>query len=156
MDGKGMKKKSVVEDNWTRASWHPFACSAIMHRDPDYKLELFGKPVSKKNSYSPMANGKGFFKGSKIINAGKMVALQIPGEYRDLKLENPHILFQLKMPRKSWRMDRDNVWTFYQDELKSNGVILDDSTGRFNGFILQAPVIESTEYKCLISIWRNE
>lgn len=151
-----MKKKQVEEVEWTRASWHPFACASIMNRNPDYKLELLGKPCSKKNAYSPMANGKGFFKGSKIVNAEKMVALQIPGAYRDLKLESPHILFQLKMPKKSWRMDRDNIFTFYQDALKSNGVILDDSTGRFNGFILQAPVIESSEYKCLISIWRND
>ena len=40
--------------------------------------------------------------------------------------------------------------------LKNNGVIIDDSTGRFNGHIMMAPVIESSEYKCLISIWRNE
>ena len=151
-----MKKKQVVEYPWPNRSEYVGAICDVLKYPPSYQFEIFGKPCSKKNSYSPMANGRGFFKTKKIKNAEEVVSLQIPGEYRDLKLESPHILFQLKMPRKSWRMDRDNIWTFYQDALKNNGVILDDSTGRFNGFILQAPVIESSEYKCLISIWRNE
>lgn len=151
-----MKNKKIEEVEWPTDHMGYFVHHVITNCKPDLQLEISGKIPSKKNLYSPMANGKGFFKGSKLLNAEKVFSLQIPGEYRDLKLENPHIVIQLKLPKKSWRSDRDNAVTTILDYLVKFGVLKDDSINHLNGALFMAPVIESSEYKCLISIWRNE
>ena len=150
-----MKKKQLVEYPWPNRSECLSYIESVLMYSPDIQLEIEGRMVSKKNNYSPMASGKGFFKSAKITNAEDMVSFQIPGEYKGLKLENPHVLFQFKAPKKSWRSDRDNWKTFVIDCLVKNGVLSDDSINHLNGLDGGMPVIESSEYKCLISIWRN-
>ena len=151
-----MKKKQLIEYPWINRSQCLSYIENILRFPADYQIEVIGKMCSKKNNYCPSPNGKGFFKTKKITNAEDMVSLQIPGEYKDLKLENPHVMFQFKAPKKSWRSDRDNWKTFAIDCLVKNGVLADDAINHLNGVDIAMPVIESSEYKCLISIWRNE
>jgi Holliday junction resolvase RusA-like endonuclease len=122
-------------------------------REPDYQFEILGALISKKNNYVP--NGKSFFKPQKVKNAEQMVWLQIPDEVRDLKLENPDIVIECHIPKKSWRSDRDNGYTFLQDMLVKAGVLSDDSINHCNGFIILIPVAEASEYKTKVRIWKN-
>ena len=123
--------------------------------DPDYEFDILGKLPSKKNSYQPMSNGKGMFKPAKIVNAEKMIALQIPGEMRGLNLEHPNMIFEMHIPKKSWRSDSDNAITMLLDVMVKNDVLSDDSINHCNGFKVIIPVVESSEYKCKVRIWKN-
>lgn len=129
---------------------------AAFWSDPDYEFDILGKLPSKKNSYQPMSNGKGMFKPAKIVNAERMIALQIPGELKGLNLEHPHMIFEMHIPKKSWRSDSDNAITLLLDCLVKNDVLRDDSINHCNGFKVIIPVVESSEYKCKVRMWKNE
>ena len=129
--------------------------NSVFSGPPSYEIALAGAMISKKNNYSPMANGRGFFKSSKILNVEKMVSLQIPGELRGLKLKNPHMIIECCMPKKSWRSDVDNTATFLLDCLVKAEVLSDDSINHCNGYKLIVPVIETSDYFCRIRMWRN-
>ena len=126
---------------------------AVIDLIPDHSFEILGRLPSKKNNYVP--NGRSFFKPQRIKNSEKMFDLQVPPELRNKGLEHPHIMLEVQMPKKSWRSDRDNGYTFLQDGIKNAGIIPDDSTNRFNGVIVMLPVVESDEYRCKIRIWEN-
>ena len=151
------RAKKLVEDPQYRTS-HSIAYDWYLSHSklPDYEFEILGKLISKKNSYAPLASGKGFYKTEKINNANAMVSLQIPPEIKGLRLENPHIMLEVQMPKKSWRSDRDNGYTFLQDCLVAAQVILDDSVNHCNGYITLVPVVEASDYKCRLRIWENE
>ena len=127
--------------------------SKVIGRFPDYEFETFGKLISKKNNYQP--NGKSFFKPKKVTDAERTIDLQIPDELRGLKLENPHIMIECHIPKKSWRSDRDNGYTFLQDCLVKAAVLADDSINHCNGYIIMIPVLEASEYKTKVRIWKN-
>lgn len=127
----------------------------LLLRDVSYEFELFSKLISKKNLYHPGSNGKSFFKPKKITDAERTIDLQIPDELRGLKLEHPHVMIECHIPKKSWRSDRDNGWTFLSDCLVKAGVLADDSISRFNGYLIMIPVLEASEYKTKVRIWKN-
>ena len=96
------------------------------------------------------------FKIGKVVNAEKMFALQIPGEMIGLNLENPHIMIEMQMPKKSWRSDRDNAATMILDCLVKSAVLKDDSINKCNGILVLLPVVECSDYKCKIRMWKNK
>ena len=96
-----------------------------------------------------------FVKPQSIRNFETACAFFIPNEYKDLKLKHPDIAIYLKMPKKSWRSDKDNAWTAASDILVKNGVLADDSINACNGTIILMPVQLSDKYECTIDIWKN-
>jgi len=121
---------------------------------PDYTIELEGKLISKKNSYSLSKNGKRMFKSRKITDAEDMIELQIPVWMRELRLVSPHIEVLTEMD--SFRADRDNGYTFLQDCLVKNCVLKNDNIASCNGFIGLQPVVRSNRNRCVVNLWRND
>lgn len=90
-----------------------------------------GHIPSKKNSYSPRKDKPGFFKNSKLQTQLDRLALQIPGEYRDLKLESPDLHFYFTYEKANW--DTDNAMTTLLDLLVRYGVLKNDNIKSLNG-----------------------
>lgn len=146
--------KKVVQNSDFRSMFEVMVDLQVFNREPDWEFNLIGKLPSKKNNYQP--NGKSFFKPQKIKDAEKTIWYQIPDELRDAKLRHPHIIVECQIPKKSWRSDRDNGYTFLQDVLVQAGVLADDSINHFNGYVMMVPVVECDEYRTKVRIWKNE
>jgi len=123
----------------------------LIGRPADYRLEIEGKLISKKNSYS--LGSSGMFKSKKIKDAESMISLQIPVWMRELSLVSPHIEVWCQMD--SFRADRDNGYTFLQDCLVNNGILKNDNVASCNGIILLHPVVRGEENRCVVNLWRN-
>lgn len=109
--------------------------------DP-FEIELRGHIPSKKNSYRPRRGGKGrgFFKDTRLQAELDRLALQIPGEYRDLKLESPHLEWNFTYARANW--DLDNAKTTVLDLLVQYGVLMNDNIKRLNGGETTHPAVK--------------
>jgi Holliday junction resolvase RusA-like endonuclease len=113
-----------------------------MGQDP-IEIEFRGPVPSTKNRYTPRKGGKGFFKSGDLDAALNRLAIQIPGQYRDLKLESPEIHVYFKC--QSFASDRTNKWQAVEDLLVKYGVLANDNTRRSNGTITIHPT-ERDEY----------
>lgn len=75
------------------------------------------------------------------------LAMQIPPELRNLKLEHPGVMYQFYLPKNTkhhrpWESDWDGRVTLLQDLLVKFGVFREDSFTRHNGTKLIPPAIE--------------
>lgn len=62
-----------------------------------------------------------------------------------MNLQHPAVEFKAYLPKKSWSMDRDGVWTTVLDYLVKTQVIKDDNVRNFNAPVYFHPVEESSE-----------
>lgn len=109
--------------------------------DPTIVIEFRGRVPSKKNRYSPRKDKPGFFKDSKLQAELDRLAMQIPGQYRDLKLESPIVDFFFCYVKANW--DRDNAAQALTDLLVEYGVLANDNIRRFNGTVTIHPAVLS-------------
>lgn len=105
----------------------------------EYEFKLLGPLRAKKNRYTPRRDKRGFFKSSKLQEQIDRIAIQIPGELRDLKLESPDMEVWFYSPSR--RFDRDGSLTTLLDILKQYGVIVDDNVAHFNGTVVLHPCL---------------
>ena len=121
-------------------------------------LEFYSKPVSKKNQYGYNSKTGRRFKSKAVVEAEQYFSLQVPPEARGLNLIHPNVVYELTVPAKSTKADRDNLTTFLQDVLVSAGVFAGDSIKEHNGHIHHVPVKfgEPFEYKTVIKINEGE
>ncbi len=110
--------------------------------------------VSKKNSYQQTASGRRF-KPVKIVETEKLALSQIPAEMYGLMLKHPAVEFFAFLPKRSWALDIDGVFTTILDYLTKAGVIKDDRVRDFNGPKLLHPVVESDRKKFIIKLYPN-
>jgi hypothetical protein len=115
------------------------------------EITLRGHIPSKKNSYSPRKDKPGFFKNSKLQVQLDRLALQIPGEYRDLKLESPDLHFYFTYEKANW--DTDNAMTTLIDLLVQYGVLANDNIRRLNGFKVIHPAVKGDFDGCRVLIY---
>ncbi len=94
-------------------------------------LELHGRIPSKKNSYTPRKDGKGFFKSTDLKTQLDRLAMQIPGWARDLKLVHPDLHFHFTYTKANW--DRDNACTTLMDLMVQMGTLENDNISSSNG-----------------------
>ena len=104
------------------------------------EITFWGKVSTKKNNYRPRKGGKGFFKDTTLQGELDALLLQIPPEFRNLKLVHPDIEFRIYLDGTDKRhlagrqsSDKDGHWTTIQDILVSAGVLRDDSIRYCNG-----------------------
>ena len=106
-------------------------------------LHLSGHVPSKKNSYTPQPNGKGFFKNQNLQTAIDRLAMQIPGEFRDLNLVSPEINFHFVYERANW--DRDGAAVTLLDILVQMSVLKNDNLASCNGLIQIHPAVRGDQ-----------
>lgn len=94
-------------------------------------IQLKGKIPSKKNSYTPRKDGKGFFKSTELKTELDRLAMQIPGWARDLKLVHPDLHFHFTYAKANW--DRDNACTTLMDLMVTMGTLENDNIASSNG-----------------------
>ena len=118
-----------------------------------WTIELYGKPVAKKNAQVEITTKK----GKKVRRYNKetrsaldALAMQIPGWARDLRLEHPEVIFDFECPNGAW--DRDNSVTSLVDILKTMGVIVNDNVAHFNGRVTINSARPSPEWKTTITL----
>jgi len=106
-------------------------------------IELIGHIPSKKNNLRPR-------KGGGIMNDNKdvklmidLLAKQLPGKVRDLRLVSPEIHFYFFYERANW--DRDNAVTTLLDILVKYGTLKDDNLANCNGLISIHPAQRSEQ-----------
>lgn len=102
-------------------------------------LELRGHVPGKKNLYVPNKDGKGFHIDREVKAAIDRLAMQIPGQYRDLKLEHPDIDFNFTYRTANW--DKDNAATTLLDLLVEYGVLFNDNIAHCNGRVSTNPAV---------------
>lgn len=118
---------------------------------PDYIIELSFDCISKKNSYQQTKSGRRF-KPKRVVD-GELIALsQIPAELVDLKLKHPRIEFQAFIPKKSWSLDIDGVFTTILDILVKAGILAQDNIRNCNGGISILPVQDSARKRFVIKL----
>jgi Holliday junction resolvase RusA-like endonuclease len=113
-------------------------------------LNLKGHVPSKKNSYRPKKGGKGFYKDDRLQAELDRLAMQIPGEFRDLNLISPAISFTFTYTKANW--DRDNAVTALLDILVSMSVIKNDNLASCNGRIVIEPAVRGEDDGVVIVI----
>lgn len=101
-------------------------------------LHLLGHVPAKKNNWRPRKGG-GIVLDRDTREAIDRLAMQIPGRFRDLRLESPEIEFYFTYMRGGW--DRDNAATTLLDVLVEYGVLYDDNIKRGNGKITIHPAL---------------
>lgn len=106
-------------------------------------IEIFiqADVVSKKNIYSQTKTGRRF-KPKSVVDTEQLAMMQIPDEYKGLNLKHPAVEFWATIPKKSWALDRDGVYTTILDYLVKCSVLSEDNIRNFNGIVIQHPVID--------------
>jgi hypothetical protein len=117
-------------------------------------LFLRGKVPSKKNAYTPNKNGKGLHKSRDLQTAIDRLALQIPAEFRDLKLVSPDITFDFVYQK--FNSDRDNQMTCLMDILVQYSVLRGDNATSCNGRITINPAVRGEYDAVTITIVPKE
>lgn len=113
---------------------------------PEYIEIIFeGNILSKKNCYAQTKTGRRY-KPAGVVETEKLCLSQIPAEYCMLGLEHPGVEFFAYIPKKSWALDVDGVFTTICDYLVKAGVIIDDCIRKFNGAKV-LHVVENAERK---------
>lgn len=107
------------------------------------ELILIGKPPSKKNRYTPNKDGKGFHKNKRLQTELDRLAMQIPGQYRDLNLVSPDISFHFTFEK--FNSDRDGAVTAILDILVDMSVLRGDNTTSCNGTITIHPAVRGEQ-----------
>jgi len=107
------------------------------------ELTLIGKVPSKKNRYTPNKDGKGFHKDKRLQLELNRLAMQIPGEYRDLNLISPAI--DVYFTYEKFNADRDNGTTCVIDLLVSMNVLKNDNAASCNGTITIHPAVRGEQ-----------
>jgi hypothetical protein len=115
---------------------------------PTITIQFRGHPPSKKNLYSPRKDRPGMFKNAALRTALDRLAIQIPSDARDLKLENPDIGVYFYYTKANW--DRTNAWQTIEDLLVEYGVLSDDNIRRNNGTITIHPAIKFDYDGCTV------
>ena len=103
------------------------------------ELVIIGKVPSKKNSYTPKANGRGMFKNRDLQAAIDALALQVPGWMRDQRLRHPRIDFYFTVTADGQGADRDSKATTLLDILVTMRVLTDDCIRECNGLMVIHP-----------------
>jgi len=126
-----------------------------LHEDNAYlDITIKADVISKKNAYASGRGGRRF-KPKRVVDAEETAMFQIPHEYYCLNLQHPAVEFKAYLPKKSWSMDRDGVWTTVLDYLVKTQVIKDDNVRNFNAPVYFHPVEESSEKIFRIRIYPN-
>ena len=120
---------------------------------PDfYEIVIEADVVSKKNQYGQDKSGRRF-KPKHVVETEKLALSQIPAELCGLRLQHPTVEFWSFIPKKSWALDIDGVFTTLCDYLVKAQVIEDDCIRRFNGSKLFHPTQESERKKFIIRLY---
>jgi hypothetical protein len=119
-----------------------------------YEIIIEADVVSKKNQYAQTRTGRRF-KPQSIVETERLALAQIPADLYQLNLQHPAIEFIAFIPKKSWALDIDGVFTTICDYLVKAKVIKDDCIRHFNGPKLLHPVMESERKKFIIRIYPN-
>jgi hypothetical protein len=112
------------------------------------EMEFSGHVPSKKNSYTPKRGG--MFKSKDLQDAIDRLAMQVPGEFRDLKLVSPQIEYFFTYTKANW--DRDNAAVTLGDILVQMGVLANDNIASCNGPIVIHPAVRGDYDSCRIVI----
>ena len=107
------------------------------------EIILLGHVPSKKNRYTPRKGGKGFFKNSDLQTELDRLAMQIPAEARDLRLEHPDVAFFFTYTKANW--DRDNAVQCLMDLLVQYKTLEDDNLAHCNGTITIHPAVRGEQ-----------
>ena len=107
------------------------------------ELTLIGKVPSKKNRYTPNKDGKGFHKDNRLQTELDRLAMQVPGECRDLRLISPSIDFYQTYTKAN--SDRDNCAQCILDILVGMGTLVDDNIAQCNGRITIHPAVRGEQ-----------
>lgn len=127
---------------------------SLPKNDAPLDITIKADVISKKNAY---ATGKGGrrFKPTRVVQAEQDAMFQIPTEYYGLELLHPAVEFKAYLPKKSWALDRDGVWTTILDYLVKAHVIKNDDVRNFNAPVYHHPAEESNEKIFRIRIYPN-
>lgn len=106
------------------------------------KIVLEANIVSKKNVYAQTKTGRRF-KPQSVRDTEELALGQIPAEYYGLNLRHPAIEFFAEVPKKSFALDVDGVFTTCLDYLVKFQVLKDDRIRDCNGPKLIHPVKEA-------------
>ena len=94
---------------------------------------------SKKNRKAPRKDGRGLFLEKKTRITLKQMEAQVPGEYRDIFLENPSVEWSFTYTYAG--IDIDGIISTVLDILQKYGVIRNDNIKRFGGrAVINEPV----------------
>jgi hypothetical protein len=116
------------------------------------EITFHGQVISKKNLYMPTIAGGTviFIKNSALQAKLDTLACQIPGDYRDIKLENPDI--RVEMTVAHIRGDQDGAYTTLLDLLVDAGVLYNDNIARCNGRKILEPCVISDHWKTVVTL----
>ena len=127
-----------------------------MSREP-IVLTFYGEPPAHKNEKMPIRRrkkngemGMGLATKPAAKEAMNRLAVQITGEYRDLKIRHPHVEVWFYVMRDDF--DRSNGWCCIEDLLWQYGVTVDDCVREFNGELLIHPAILCKEWKTVVAL----
>lgn len=119
-----------------------------------WELQLWGEVPSKKNAYTPRANGRGMFKSAALDAKINYLLLQIPPELRGLKLLHPNITFSFTVPDR--RRDRDNMAQCLLDAMVQAGVLANDNIASCNGRIVIEPAQIGDQFHTRITLEQRQ
>lgn len=118
-----------------------------------FDIEFFGKIEAKKNNLLPVVRKNGnaaLVYSSKARASMDSLMLQVPGEFRDMRLISPDVEFFFTVA--DGRSDRDNMRTSLLDCLVKMGVLRNDSMAAFNGKETAWPAVISDHYRTVVRI----
>ena len=122
------------------------------------EIEFAGEPLAFKNEKKPGWGRKkdGSLKPTIYTDKNAKAILdsfqlQIPGMYRNLKLEHPDIEIEFSMATD--KHDRDNVLCLVLDALRKQGVLREDNVRHCNGKITLMPAVVDGEWITLVRIY---
>lgn len=120
-------------------------------------IELFGEPPAHKNEKMPVRRKSGrlglITKPMASLKKDRL-QIQIPAEYRNLKLVHPRVEMQFYVMREDF--DRSNGWCVIEDLLWQTGVIVDDCVKYFNGPLAMPGAVLCDEWKTIVTITPKE
>lgn len=118
------------------------------------RIELFGQIPNKKDYLVATINKKTWrqsrFYRKDVRDMIDRLTLQVPAEYRDLKLRHPDIFLECTVPKATG--DKDGWLTTVLDVLKTTGVIVDDNIEHCNGRIEIAPAKVSDHWRAVVTL----
>ena len=115
-----------------------------------HRLELTGHVPSKANNYR-VGRGKAFYMRSVVLSEIGSLAYQLNVQWAGKRpLEHPEVTLYFHTENAS--QDRDNQVKTILDLLQAQGVIVNDNSRHFNGWLHIAPTVITSDEKVIIEL----
>jgi hypothetical protein len=105
-------------------------------------------PIRRRKKNGQM--GMGLATKPEAREAMNRLAMQIPGEFRDLRLRHPRTEVWFYVARDDF--DRSNGWCCLEDLLWQYGVIVDDCVREFNAELVLHPAELGDEWRTVVML----